>query len=168
MSGKPSVLAEKKRQRLNNMGKKRVIKTTEKELIAETEKQAKKMKHEVSVARQAALNKGRVYISSSYNNTIISLANDKGDVLKWATAGNIGFKGTKKGTSFAGSKVAETIAEICDKLKIRTLDIFVKGVGSGRDSALKVFAAKGFDIKNIKDITPIPHNGCRPKKPRRV
>ncbi len=150
------------------MGKKRVIETTEKELIAETDKVAKKMKQDVSFKKQVVLQKGNVFISSTYNNTIISLTNLKGDVMHWATAGNIGFKGTKKGTSFAGGKVAEAIAEACDKLRIRSLHIFVKGVGSGRDSALKVFSAKGFDIQSVKDITPIPHNGCRPKKARRV
>ncbi|MBM4177653.1 30S ribosomal protein S11 [Candidatus Gribaldobacteria bacterium] len=151
------------------MGKKRVVQKTEKELLAETDKVAKKLKQqEAGLKTSGTLSRGKVYISSTYNNTIISLTNHKGDVLRWATAGNIGFKGTKKGTAFAGGKVAEAIADVCLRLKIKNLDIFVKGVGSGRDSALKVFSAKGLEIESVKDITPIPHNGCRSKKPRRV
>ena len=149
------------------MGKKRVIKKTEQELIKETEKVEKKMKKEVSVKKRV-LKKGRIYIYSTYNNTIITLTDEVGNTLHWKSAGNIGFKGTKKGTSFAGGKVAEAVSEICDKLRIKEISIFVKGVGGGRDSALKTFANKGFDILGIQDVTPIPHNGCRPKKPRRV
>jgi len=150
------------------MGKKRVIKKTEKELIDETDKIDKRARIDIPVKEQRSLQKGRIYIASSYNNTIISLTNQKGDVLQWASAGSIGFKGTKKGTSFAASKVAEKIVEACIKLRIKEVAIFIKGVGGGRDSSLKVFAAKGLDIDSIKDVTAIPHNGCRPKKPRRV
>ncbi len=149
------------------MGKKRIIQKTEKELIAETEKVEKKMKKEVSF-KSSAVKKGRIYIYSTYNNTIITLTDNLGNALYWRSAGNIGFKGTKKGTSFAGSKVAEAITEVMDKLKIKKIAIFVKGVGGGRDSALKMLANRNFDIESIKDVTPIPHNGCRPKKARRV
>jgi len=149
------------------MGKKRVITTSQEELIKETEKLEKKLGKEVSV-KSSAGKRGRVYVSSTYNNTIISLTNANGDVLINRSAGAIGFKGTKKGTSFAASKVAETIAAVCDKLRISSVDVFLKGVGSGRDSALKTLVSKGVVIASIVDITPIPHNGCRPKKPRRV
>ena len=114
------------------------------------------------------MRQARVYITSTYNNTIISLSNERGDVVANRSAGAIGFKGTKKGTSFAGSKVAEAIIAVCDKLAIRDIDVFVKGIGGGRDSALKTLANKGMMIQSIRDLTPIPHNGCRPKKPRRV
>jgi small subunit ribosomal protein S11 len=88
--------------------------------------------------------------------------------LSWATAGNIGFRGSKKATPFAASKVVEVLAQKAQKLGIERIDIFVKGVGGGRDSAIRALASKGFDITSIKDTTPIPHNGCRPKKARRV
>ena len=96
------------------------------------------------------------------------MADDNGDVLLNSSAGVVGFKGTKKGTSFAGSKVAEAIAAVCEKMGIRNIEVFIKGIGPGRDSALKVLANRGLEINNIKDTTPIPHNGCKPKKPRRV
>jgi len=149
------------------MGKKRVIKKSQDELIKETEKLEKKLGKEVSVKTTTA-RKGKLYISSSYNNTIISLTNEKGNVLLNRSAGAVGFKGTKKGTSFAASKVAETVALVCEKLRVSQVDVFLKGVGSGRDSALKTFVSKGVPIVSVHDITPIPHNGCRPKKPRRV
>ena len=150
------------------MGKKRVIKKTEKELIAETEKVEQKMKKEISTTTSRVIKTGRIYISSTYNNTIITLTNEKGDVLLWRTAGNIGFKGTKEGTSFAASRVAQAVAMGCQKLRIREVAVYIKGVGGGRDSALKTLIAQGLDILSISDVTPIPHNGCRPKKPRRV
>jgi small subunit ribosomal protein S11 len=89
-------------------------------------------------------------------------------VLCWRSAGSIGFKGTKKGTPFAASKVAEAVAEVLKKMNIERAQVFVKGIGSGRDSAVRSLAARGIDIVSIKDITPIPHNGCRPRKVRRV
>ncbi len=150
------------------MGKKRVIKKTEEELIKETEKVEQKMKKAVSVKKSSEAGEGKIYISSTYNNTIISLTNKKGEVLVWRSAGSVGFKGTKKGTSYAASKVAQSIAEACRKLRIREVDVFVKGVGGGRDSSLKTLANQGLEFRSIKDITPIPHNGCRPRKPRRV
>ncbi len=150
------------------MGKKRVIKKSEEELIEETEKVNRKLKREVNVKTTAPIRRGRIYISTTYNNTIISLADEKGNILAWKTAGSIGFKGTKKGTSFAASKVAQAISAVCLKLKIKSVDVFLKGVGGGRDSSLKALVAEGIEIDSIKDVTPIPHNGCRPKKPRRV
>jgi len=109
-----------------------------------------------------------VYITCTYNNTVITLANQNGDVLSWATSGNLGFKGSKKATPFAASKVAEVVAQKAQKLGIDKVKVFVKGVGSGRDSAIRSLATKGLDISLIKDTTPIPHNGCRPRKPRRI
>lgn len=150
------------------MGKKRIIQKSQEELIKEREGIDQKLKKEVSLKGAVALQRAKVFISSSYNNTIITLANASGDVLYWRSAGSIGFKGTKKGTSFASSKVAEAIAAACEKLRIREIEVFVKGVGGGRDSALKTLANKGLEIQSVKDITPIPHNGCRPRKPRRV
>ena len=88
--------------------------------------------------------------------------------MAWTTAGSIGFRGSKKSTPFVASKVAEVLTQKAQKAGIEKISIFVKGVGGGRDSAIRALAARGFDITAIKDITPIPHNGCRPRKPRRV
>ncbi|MBP6891170.1 30S ribosomal protein S11 [Candidatus Parcubacteria bacterium] len=109
-----------------------------------------------------------VYISCSYNNTIISLTDMKGNVLHWATAGNIGFKGTRKGTPFAATKVAETIASLAEKKGIEKIIIRLRGIGTGRDSAVRALAARTFEVVAIEDLTSVPHNGCRPKKSRRV
>ncbi len=150
------------------MGKKRVIQKTEKELIEETDKVEQKLKKELGQQTSRPFQKGRIYISSTYNNTIISLTDEKGNVLFWRSAGNIGFKGTKKGTSFAASKVALAVALACEQFKIKEVSVFIKGVGGGRDAALKTIASQGLEIEAIKDVTPVPHNGCRPRKPRRV
>lgn len=150
------------------MGKKRIIKKTAEELIEEKESVDKKMQKEVKVRAALRPRRGRIYISSTYNNTLISLTDEKGDVLLNRSAGSVGFKGTKKGTSFAGSKVAEAAVWACQKLAISQVDVFIKGIGGSRDSALKTLANKGLQILSITDITPLPHNGCRPKKARRV
>ncbi|NQU82623.1 MAG: 30S ribosomal protein S11 [Parcubacteria group bacterium] len=150
------------------MGKKRVIKKSQDELIKERENIDQKLKKEVDFKGAVKIRQASVYIYSTYNNTIITLTNGNGDTLFWRSAGSIGFKGTKKGTSFAGSKVAEAIVGACEKLRIREIAVFVKGVGGGRDSALKTLANKGLEIQSVSDVTPMPHNGCRPKKARRV
>ena len=150
------------------MGKKRVIKTTEEELLKEKDKIEQKLKKDIKIKTPEESRRGRIYISSSYNNTVITLTDDSGNALYWRSAGSIGFKGTKKGTSYAGSQVARAMADACFKLRIGQADVFIKGVGGGRDSALKTLANQGIDIISIKDVTPIPHNGCRPPKPRRV
>ncbi len=150
------------------MGKKRIIQKTEKELLQEREQVEKALKKEIHTQPSAKFKEGNVYISSTYNNTIITLADKLGNVLGWRTAGSVGFKGAKKGTSFAASKVAGAIADIAEKLKIKEINIFVKGVGGGRESAIRSLAGRGLEVLSIKDVTPIPHNGCRPKKARRV
>jgi len=151
------------------MGKKRIIKKSEEELLKETEQIEAQMKKEIKVSATAPrVREGRIYISSSYNNTTITLTDPKGNVLAWTSAGSLGFKGTKKGTPFAASKVAEAICSAAEKLKIEKIDVFIKGIGSGRESALRSLATHGLDINSITDVTPIPHNGCRPRKPRRV
>jgi len=150
------------------MGKKRIIKKTEKEILEEKEKVEKQLKKEISLRALGKLRKGKIYISSTYNNTLITLTDNQGNVLMWRSAGGIGFRGTKKGTSFAASRVAAAIAAACHKLKIREVEVLVKGIGGGRDTALKTLVNQGLEIQSIRDITPIPHNGCRPRKPRRV
>ncbi len=109
-----------------------------------------------------------VYIQSSYNNTIVTLTDTQGNVIAWSSAGAVGFKGPKKATPFAASRVIETLIGKVKKLNIKEVAIFVKGVGSGRDAAIRALVNHGLEINSIKDMTPIPHNGCRPRKPRRV
>ncbi len=150
------------------MGKKRIIQKTQEELIQEREKVDQKLKKEVVLKAGARFHKAKICITSTYNNTIITLANENGDVLLNRSAGAVGFRGTKKGTSFAGSKVAEAVVAACEKMGVRDIEISIKGIGGGRATALKTLANRGLEIHSIKDITPIPHNGCRPKKPRRV
>lgn len=149
------------------MGKKRIISKTKEELLKEREGIEKKLGKSVRVS-SSKFKEGRIYINSSYNNIIITLTDSDGNVLSQTSAGRIGFKGTKKATPFAASKVAGAMAGILSKMNIKKVSIFVKGVGSGRDSALRSFASKGLEIESVKDITPIPHNGCRPRKVRRV
>jgi len=111
---------------------------------------------------------GILTIFSTYNNTLISLADEKGDVVLSSSAGALGFRGTRKSTPYAASKVAEFMGERAKMIGVSEVEIKVKGIGAGRESALRAFASKGFDIKFIKDITPTPHNGPKPPKVRRV
>jgi len=151
----------------NNMGKKRIIQQTKEELIKEREKVDNKVAREAGTSSRK-MGEGRVYITSTYNNTLITLTDKLGNVLGWTSAGHIGFKGAKKSTPFAASKVAESIYQIAGKFGILKVEVFVKGIGSGRDSAIRSLAARGLEILSIKDLTPVPHNGCRPPKVRRV
>ena len=136
--------------------------------MKEREKIEAAVKKEVKAEVSQKIREGRIYILSSYNNTIITLTDLEGNVLHWTSAGNIGFKGTKKATPFAASKVAEVMAQAAKKLGIEKVAVLIKGIGSGRESALRSLAARGLEITSIKDVTPIPHNGCRPPKVRRV
>ena len=151
------------------MGKKHIIEVNQEELIKETEKVDGTLKKEIKVKSSAEkVLSGNIYISSSYNNTLITLTNSRGQVLAFKSAGSVGFKGTKKATSFAASRVAEAISNICKKIGIEKISILIRGVGAGRESAVRTFVTQGLNIISIKDVTPIPHNGCRPKKVRRV
>jgi small subunit ribosomal protein S11 len=151
------------------MGKKHVIETNQEEAIKEQEKIDKSVNKEVKVKSVlAGIHEGKIYVSSTYNNTIVTLTNLKGQVLAWKSAGAVGFKGTKKSTSFAASRVAETIANYCKKVGIDKIEVLIKGIGAGRESAVRTLVAQGLNIVSIKDATPVPHNGCRPKKTRRV
>lgn len=111
---------------------------------------------------------GKVFVQATYNNTIVTVTDKAGNVLAWSSAGSLGFAGPKKATPFAASKVVSTIIEKIKKTGPFTIDVVVKGVGSGRDSAIRTFAAQGFTITSVKDATPIPHNGPKPAKVRRV
>ncbi len=111
---------------------------------------------------------GRIYIKATFNNTSMTITDEKGNVLAWATAGALGFAGPKKATPFAASKVVATIAEKISKTGPFNVEVFVSGAGSGRDSAVRSLASFPFNILTIKDVTPIPHNGPKPPKTRRI
>ena len=112
--------------------------------------------------------RGRAYIQSTYNNTIITLTDLHGNGLAWSSAGLLGFKGAKKATTYAANQVVLDVVEKVAKYGLSDLEIYVKGVGSGREAAIRGLAQKGFNLTLIKDKTPIPHNGCRPRKARRI
>jgi small subunit ribosomal protein S11 len=111
---------------------------------------------------------GVAHIQSTFNNTIVSISDVRGDLISWASAGTVGFKGTKKGTPFAAQMAAESCAKKAMEHGLKRVDVFVKGPGSGRETAIRSLQAVGLDVSIIKDVTPIPHNGCRPPKRRRV
>ncbi len=114
------------------------------------------------------IEKGAAHIRSTYNNTIITLTDVNGNAISWASAGELGFKGSKKSTPFAAQMAAETAAKLAVDQGLKTVEVFVKGPGQGRESAIRALQTAGLEITLIKDVTPIPHNGCRPPKRRRV
>ena len=111
---------------------------------------------------------GRIYIYSTFNNTLITVTDNEGNVLNSGSAGTAGFKGSRKGTAFAAQRAAEDIAKSGGDQGLKQVDVFIKGPGQGRESAIRALTGIGLTIKSIRDITPIPHNGCRPPKRRRV
>ena len=111
---------------------------------------------------------GIAHIKSSFNNTIITISDQQGNVIAWASAGNVGFKGSRKSTPFAAQLAAETVARRAMEHGVRKVDVVVKGPGSGRETAIRTIQNTGIEVVGIKDVTPIPHNGCRPPKRRRV
>lgn len=120
----------------------------------------KKIKKKVS--------RGQAHIQATYNNTIITLADQNGGVLAWSSAGLNGFKGPKKATPYAAGIIVKNAVEKVKEYGLQEVDVFVKGVGAGREAAVRALHANGLNVASIKDVTPIPHNGCRPKKTRRV
>ena len=111
---------------------------------------------------------GEAHISATFNNIIISLTNKKGEVISWSSAGKMGFRGSKKNTPYAAQMAAQNCCQVAYDLGMRKADIFVKGPGSGRESAMRTVQSVGIEVVNIFDVTPLPHNGCRPPKRRRV
>jgi small subunit ribosomal protein S11 len=148
------------------MGKKRIAEKTEEELIKEAEKLGKGREIKIKIPQK--VKEGKIYIFSSYNNTIITLTDISGNVLYWTSAGKVGFSGTKKGTPYAATKAAEAAAEAAKQIGFEKVEVLIKGIGSGRESALRTLGARGLNIVSIKDITPMPHDGPRPPKVRRV
>ena len=114
------------------------------------------------------IDKGAAHIHSSFNNTIVTITDAQGNVISWASAGGLGFKGSRKSTPFAAGEAAETAAKAGMEHGLKTVEVFVKGPGAGREAAIRSLQTAGLEINAIKDVTPIPHNGCRPPKRRRV
>ncbi len=114
------------------------------------------------------IEKGEAHIHSSFNNTIVTITDVNGNAISWASAGELGFKGSKKSTPFAAGEAATTAAKVAMEHGLKTVEVFVKGPGSGREAAIRSLQTTGLEISSIKDVTPIPHNGCRPPKRRRV
>jgi len=146
------------------MGKKRIVKTEE----GDTEKTAESKVETAAVSGKKRFDTGILHVQSTYNNTALILTDKKGNVIATASSGSLGFKGAKKGTPFAAAKVGETLGIKAQTLGIKEISVVVRGVGSGRESGIRGFISKGINITSIKDVTPVPHNGPKPKKPRRV
>jgi len=125
-------------------------------------------KKTVSRRNRKNIDKGQAHIHSSFNNTIVTITDSQGNTLSWASAGELGFKGSRKSTPFAAGNAAETAAKAAMEHGLKTVEVYVKGPGSGREAAIRSLQATGLEISMIKDVTPIPHNGCRPPKRRRV
>lgn len=121
-----------------------------------------------SRASRRKLDTGILYVEATYNNTKVSVTDDKGNVVAWSSSGSLGFAGAKKGTPFAAAKVGELLADRGTQMGLKEVAVVVSGVGAGRESAIRAFTSKGIHISSIKDTTPVPHNGPRPPKPRRV
>lgn len=148
------------------MGKKRVIQKEGKTEKAETSHPEAKKQTDAKSGHKIL--RGRAYIQATYNNTVITLTDDQGNTLAWSSAGSLGFSGAKKATPFAAARVAETVVEKIRKTGMQEIAVRVSGVGSGRDSAVRALANQGLNLISVKDVTPLPHNGPRAKKPRRV
>jgi small subunit ribosomal protein S11 len=144
------------------MGKKRIVKKGE----TATEEGAAKAQATVSAKKRVEF--AHLYVQSTYNNTKVVLADQKGNTLAWSSSGSLGFKGAKKGTPFAAAKVGEVLNAKAQVMGVKEIAVTVNGVGSGRESAIRGFIGKTIGISSIKDMTPVPFNGPKPKKPRRV
>jgi small subunit ribosomal protein S11 len=134
---------------------------------AATEKKEKKGK-KAKRREKRVVPHGVAHIQATFNNTILTLTDPDGGVVGWSSAGKVGFKGSRKGTPFAAQMAAQNVSTSAREAGMRTIDVLVTGPGSGRESAIRSLQANGLDIKTIRDVTPIPHNGCRPRKRRRV
>ncbi|RKZ38199.1 MAG: 30S ribosomal protein S11 [Gammaproteobacteria bacterium] len=135
--------------------------------MAKTAKSAKSAPHSRKKIKKVVVD-GIAHVHASFNNTIITITDQKGNALAWATAGGSGFRGSRKSTPFAAQIAAERVGNMVKEFGVKNLDVRVKGPGPGRESAVRSLNAKGFKIVSITDVTPIPHNGCRPPKRRRV
>ena len=129
---------------------------------------AEKKKSRARRRERKSVPRGRAYVQSTFNNTLITMTDPNGNVVSWSSAGSAGFKGSRKSTPYAAQMAAETAARRAMEHGMRQVDVFVRGPGSGREAAIRSLQAAGISILSIRDVTPIPHNGCRPPKRRRV
>lgn len=142
------------------MGKKRIVKKEGGEEVVS--------KKTVSALSKKRVDTGILAVESTYNNTKVVLTDVRGNTLCWSSSGSLGFRGAKKGTPFAAAKVGEIVGSKAQAMGIKEVSVIVKGVGSGRESGIRGFISKGINLTSVRDITPVPHNGPKPKKPRRV
>jgi small subunit ribosomal protein S11 len=142
------------------MGKKRIIKKGNDDV-------AKKASSKKKISRRK-LESGILYVRSTYNNTALALTDMKGNLVASSSSGSMGFRGAKKGTPFAAAQAADVLVEKAEQVGLKKIDVIIKGVGSGRESSIRSFINKGININKITDMTPVPHNGPTPRKPRRV
>ncbi len=131
-------------------------------MAAKTTRRTRKRREKKNIER------GSAHIRSSFNNTIVTITDVQGNAISWASAGGLGFRGSRKSTPYAAQQAAETAAKAAMEHGMKTVSVFVKGPGSGREAAIRALQAAGLEVSLIKDVTPIPHNGCRPPKRRRV
>ncbi|MBI5147932.1 MAG: 30S ribosomal protein S11 [Parcubacteria group bacterium] len=150
------------------MGKKKIVKQSEKDLLKNASGPEAAAAKSSPSGGSKKFEKGKIYVKASYNNTIVTVTNAAGDTVAWASAGSLGFSGPKKATPFAASKVIEAISEKLRRTGPFDVDIIISGIGSGRDSAIRSLINRGFNPLSLRDVTPVPHNGPRPKKVRRV
>jgi small subunit ribosomal protein S11 len=150
------------------MGKKKVTTQSSEEILKEGKAVASASAPKAATGKKRKVEQGKVYINASYNNTVVTVTDTQGNVVAWASSGSLGFSGPKKATPFASSKIIAAIAEKTQSTGPRNIQVIVKGIGSGRDSAIRSLINQGFEISSIKDVTPVPHNGPRPVKVRRV
>jgi small subunit ribosomal protein S11 len=129
---------------------------------------AKKARKSRKKRERKNIERGAAHIQSTFNNTIVTISDVAGNAISWASAGGLGFRGSRKSTPFAAQMAAETAANAAMEHGLKTIEVFVKGPGSGREAAIRSLQAAGLEISAIKDVTPVPHNGCRPPKRRRV
>lgn len=145
------------------MGKKRIVKNE-----GGDAKSGDSVAKSPSASSKKRIDVGRLCVESTYNNTKLALTDMKGATLAWSSSGSLGFRGAKKGTPFAAAKVGETLATKAQAIGIKEISVVIKGVGSGREAAVRGFISKGIGLLSVTDETPVPHNGPKPKKPRRV
>ncbi len=149
------------------MGKKKLA-TTEEKVETALEATLPSATPVAKVSKNKRFDSGILCVESTYNNTKLVLTDPKGNTLIWSSSGSLGFRGAKKGTPFAAAKVGETLAAKASELGVKEVKVVVKGVGSGRESAIRGFISKGINLTTIQDMTPVPHNGPKPPKPRRT
>lgn len=160
-------MVEEQKQPAENKEKEATVTPDSSVTSEETQASAKKA-FKKSKKNKKFVTKGKVFVQATYNNTIVTMADWNGNSLAWASAGLLGFKGAKKATPFAAGEIVRTVSEKVKDMGLKDVDVYVKGIGSGREAAVRALNANGFNILAIHDTTPVPHNGCRPKKPRRV